>query len=38
MTTSRKQTFLFELATNKISRLASNYKVQHYGSLALNSR
>jgi hypothetical protein len=36
-----KQTFLFELAANKITRLASNYKVQHYGtssSLALHSR
>ncbi len=35
-----KQTFLFELAANKITRRASNYKVQHYGtwSLALNSR
>lgn len=27
-----KQTFLFELAANKITRLASNYKVQHNGT------
>jgi hypothetical protein len=27
-----KQTFLFELAANKITRLASNYKVQRYGT------
>jgi hypothetical protein len=36
-----KQTFVFELPANKITRLASNYKVQHYGtwnSLALNPR
>ena len=26
------QTFLFELAANKITRLASNFKVQHYGT------
>jgi hypothetical protein len=36
-----KQTFLFDLAANKITRLASNYKLQHYGtwsSLALSSQ
>lgn len=27
-----KQTFLFELGTNKITRLPSNYKAQHYGT------
>jgi WD40 repeat protein len=26
-----KQTFLFDLGTNKIKRLPSNYKAQHYG-------
>jgi hypothetical protein len=36
----QKQTLLFELATNKITRLASNHKVQHYGTwgFAPNSR
>jgi hypothetical protein len=28
----KKQTFLFELGTNKITRLPSNYKLQHYGT------
>ena len=28
----KKQTFLFELGTNKINRLPPNYKVQHYGT------
>jgi hypothetical protein len=28
----KKQTFLFELGTNKINRLPSNYKVQRYGT------
>jgi hypothetical protein len=28
----KKQTFLFELGTNKIDRLPPNYKVQHYGT------
>jgi len=28
----KKQTFLFELGTNKINRLSANYKVQRYGT------
>jgi len=28
----KKQTFLFDLRTNKINRLPSNYKAQHYGT------
>jgi len=27
-----KRTFLFELGANKIRRLPSNYKTQHYGT------
>jgi hypothetical protein len=27
-----KQTFLFDLGTNKIKRLPSSYKAQHYGT------
>jgi hypothetical protein len=32
-----KQTFLFELAANKITRLASNYKVQRYSTSSSGS-